>query len=261
MIKKFIGSWMVPDNSENNNFFKFCREASESEIYFSSFKTNPNFTPIIGNDVRGYDIAKSSLKKITDYSLLDNIEKYKENDLLGSPPLHFFPTIGKISSGTLYFMFILNNILEEFGDITNFDVCEIGSGYGGQANILLTYGVNQYTCIDNFSTLSLAKKYLTKNNKTNVIYYDTDNIETDRNYDLVISNWCLSEMDQTGISFYIDNIVSKSRFGYFEMNMWDQDRKNFLLNEMKKHFKTVKVVDEIIKTHSNNNFLLICKKD
>ena len=260
MIEKFNGRWVL-DLTKDTSFFDFCKQATIYDDAFDTFKTNNNFTRIIGNDVRSYQIAKMCLENITKKEILNEIEKYKENDRLGSPLLYSFPNIGSISPGTLYFMFILENILNEFGDIKNFNICEIGSGYGGQANTVLTYGAKEYTCIDNVSTLGLAKKYLNRNNKSNVVFYDTDNIETDRNYDLVISKWCLSEMDKDGIKFYIDKIISKSKYAYFEMNIWDLDRKQYLLDEIGKHFKTVKISDEIIKTHANNNFLLICKKD
>lgn len=261
MIEKFNGNWVALNFAKGNDFFNFCKEATVSDDIFTTFKTNPNFTHIIGNDTRAYGIAKMCLEQITKQEILHQIEKYKENDLLGSPVMYSFENIGTISPGTLYFMFILNNIINEFGDIKDFNICEIGSGYGGQANTILTYGVKEYTCIDNVSTLGLAKKYLNRNNKSNVVFYDTDNIETDRNYDLVISNWCLSEMDKDGIKFYVDKVISKSKYAYFEMNIWDLDRKQYLLDEIGKHFKTVKILDEIIKTHPNNNFLLICKKD
>ena len=44
------------------------------------------------------------------------------------------------------------------------------------------------------------------------------------------------------------------------MNMWDEDRKSFLLNELKKHFTTVETYAESIKTHVNENWVLILKK-
>lgn len=261
MLKKFEGIWTPYGENTNNPFANICEFFCQDEFLFSNFKTHPIFCQIIGNDVRGPQIAEECLRKIKNESLLKNIEKYKKNDLYGGAPLYNLPIVGNISSGTIYFLLILDKIIENFGDISNFNVCEIGSGYGGQANILLSYGVKEYTCVDNKSTLKLAQKYLNKFNYDNVAYYDTDNIEVDREYDLVISNWCLSEFDDNGIKFYIDNIVSKSKYGYFEMNMWQEDRKMFLLDEMKKHFSVVFTLEEDVKTHHyNNNFLLICKK-
>jgi hypothetical protein len=260
MLKKFEGKWIPYEAKDDNPFSNICENICENEDLFSTFKTNPVFCQIIGNDIRGNQISEECLKKIKNQFILDNIEKYKKNDLYGGAPLNKLPIVGEISSGTIYFLLILDKIIENFGDINNFNVCEIGSGYGGQANILLMHGVKTYTCIDNQSTLKLAEKYLNKFTHGNVVYYDTDNIEVDREYDLVISNWCLSEFDNNGIKFYIDNIVSKSKYGYFEMNMWDKERKDFLLNEIKKHFPEVYVLDEDVKTHQNNNFLLICKR-
>lgn len=259
MYKKFEGNWAIC-NIENQ-FFDKCREFTDNDEMFKNFKTDRLFCEIIANDMRGEQFCNLCLENIQNKILLQNIENYKKNDLYGNPPLYKTKYIDNISSGTSYFLSILDRILNLCGDIKNFNICEIGSGYGGQANIINLYGINSYTCIDNINTLNLAKKYINLFKHQNVNFYDTDNIPINTNYDLIISNWCLSEFDKTGIQFYIDNIVSKSRYGYFEMNIWDDDRKSFILNKMKEYFKIVTIHQEHIKTHPNNNFLLTCSKE
>ena len=229
MLKKFEGKWIPYEAKDDNPFSNICENICENEDLFSTFKTNPVFCQIIGNDIRGNQISEECLKKIKNQFILDNIEKYKKNDLYGGAPLNKLPIVGEISSGTIYFLLILDKIIENFGDINNFNVCEIGSGYGGQANILLMHGVKTYTCIDNQSTLKLAEKYLNKFTHGNVVYYDTDNIEVDREYDLVISNWCLSEFDNNGIKFALSNVIQhKGLTNELLINFLDEN--NFNVN-------------------------------
>jgi hypothetical protein len=254
--KKFDGIW-IPDN---NLFFQKCQDFSKNDDLFNSFKQDPIFKIVIGNDVRTKEISDICFDYINDNHnyLFDKIIKFKENDIYGSPNLYEYSKIGKISPGTLYFMFILSRVIENFGDISNFSICEIGSGYGGQAKIFMDYGIKKYTCIDMKDTLLLAKKYLGKFKYDNISYIQADSIEIEK-YDLVISNWCLSELDDDGILFYIKNIIEKSKYSYFEMNMWDITRKNKLINDLKKIYKNVNVYPELIKTSNNNNYTIICK--
>jgi hypothetical protein len=253
----FIGNWDV--GSAANNFFRICNLISTDENYFSTFKTNSIFCQIIGNDVRSKEQAGLFLKNINQ-DLLLNLDKYKKNDLLGSPPLHFFVETGNISSGTLYFLSILSRIINHIGDIKNKTICEIGSGYGGQAKIILEYGVCNYTCIDVHAPLSLAKKYLSILGHNNINYIEHTNI-SDIHCDLVISNWCLSEFDDIGIDFYIKKVISNAKNGYFEMNMSDFSRKEKLIKNLQEIFEEVLVISEVVATGPATNFTLICKNN
>lgn len=255
-MNKFEGTW---DVSEAEKFFEICKLITSEESIFSKFKTNPFFCGYIGNDIRTKNQANLFLQNINK-NLLEDIEKYKINDLLGNPPLHFFEQTKYISSGTLYFLSILSRIINHFGDIKTKSICEIGSGYGGQATILLTYGVRSYTCIDEYRPLHLAKKYLESLNHKKVIFMDNKNIIV-TTYDLVISNWCLSEFDDAGIDFYIKNVISKSKNGYFEMNMADLVRKKDLIQKLKLIFNEVIDIPEVVATGPTTNFLLICKNN
>lgn len=252
----FNGSW---DVNGGESFFNVCNQIVQNDELFTTFKTNSLFCNYIGNDIRSYEQCIGFLKNINN-ELLDEINKYKQNDILGSPPLHYFKNIGSISSGTLYFLSILSRILNNFSSIKDKNICEIGSGYGGQAKIILDFGVSSYTCIDEKRPLSLCQRYLRNFNHQNVVFYDNQNIKINK-YDLVISNWCLSELDDVGIDFYIQNVISHSSNGYFEMNLVDLDRKNKLIEKLKTCFKEVTVIPEIINTGLSGNFLLICKNN
>ena len=39
-----------------------------------------------------------------------------------------------------------------------------------------------------------------------------------KDYDLVVSNWCISELDKIGMIFYLDNVISHSKHAYFLTN-------------------------------------------
>jgi hypothetical protein len=256
MSNEFKGRWVA---EQGDLFFKTCEELVNNERSFNSFKTHPIFCGFIGNDTRTKEQATKFLANINK-ELLNSINKYKTNDILGSPPLHYFEETGYISSGTLYFLSILSRIINTIGDIKNKKICEIGSGYGGQAKIILDYGVESYTCIDHEYPLKLATKYLSTFNYSNITYVNNKNVE-EYSYDLVISNWCLSELDIEGIDFYLKNVISKSKNGYFEMNMESRVTKDWLLSKLNKIFIDVIEIPEVVSTGGPVNFLLICKNN
>ena len=257
-MEYFDGNWIF-QNEIGNTFLQECEHIVNNQLIFNTFKQNHIFRCVIGNDVLSTYISDILYENIKDDNdILKYVDRFKTNDIYGSPNIYSYPNVGNISPGTLYFMNILQSLRNNFGDISKFDIVEIGSGYGGQAKILLDYGVKNYSCVDVKETLSLCNKYLNLFNYNNITFFKTTEIPV-KQYDLVISNWCLSEFDRDGISFYIETIIKHCKYGYFLMNIWD-DRKEFLINEMNKHFNSVEVLPEYPKTHDNPNWLLIVKK-
>lgn len=258
------GNW-IPLNTIGSPFITECAKICENEEMFQNFKRNGVFCGIIANDVRDKRTSDSLYNKLKDTELFKDIDKYKSNDLYGNPVLYEYPSIGSISPGTLYFMDILNDILDKFGDISNLNVIEIGSGYGGQAKVLLDYGVKSYTCVDVLEPLNLCKKYLGLFDYDNTSFITTNELEkldspSFKKYELVISNWCLSEFDEYGMSYYVDKIIKNVDKGYFLMNVWDKPRKDHIINIMKDFFPQVNVYAENIKSSWSNNFLLCVNK-
>jgi hypothetical protein len=257
-MKQFNGTWL-PQQEIGNAFLAECERITNSDELFNTFKQNHIFRHVIGNDLLSKETADILYKNIeNDLNILNKISIYKTNDIYGSPNLYEYPLTGMISPGTLYFLNILQSLQFHFGDISNFDIVEIGSGYGGQAKIILDHDVKSYSMIDVSSTLNLCHKYLSAFNYNNTNYYDANSIP-DNKYDLVISNWCLSEFDETGILNYIETVIRHCNNGYFLMNIWDS-RKDFLLNNLKQYFNVIEEYPEYPKTHHNNNWLLVIKK-
>ena len=247
----------LPQEEVGNQFLAECSAICQNEESFKTFKQNWIFRRVIGNDVLPKSIADilySNIEK--DSSIMEELDKYKENDKFGSPILYDYPAV-TISPGTLYFLNILQNLRVNFGNLKDFDIVEIGSGYGGQGKIIIDSGVKSYSFVDVPQTLGLCRKYMELFDH-DCNYFNFPSVPT-RGFDLVISNWCLSEFDEDGIQFYFDSIIKNCENGFFMMNIWDQ-RKDFLLDLATKCFKYVNVIPEYPKTHANNNWTLILKK-
>jgi hypothetical protein len=260
METQFKGVWVYEKEAIVDGFKEVCISAIENDSVFSTFKQNSKFCPVIGNDVLNKDISDKIYNSLFEDNLItiEELQKYKSNDIIGGPNLYDYNPVGLISPGTIYFVNVLKELRKYFGNLTNHNIVEIGSGYGGQAKILLDSGVKSYTVVDIYPTLQLCQKYLSYFSYNNIDFIKSDNI-TPKKYDTVISNWCLSEFDEEGMSFYIENIIKYCSQGYFLMNTWDS-RRDYLLNELKKYFAYVETFQENPKTHQNDNWVLIIKK-
>jgi len=254
----FSGTWNAYETM-GNSFLTACQNIVNNPEEFKVFKQNAAFRSIIGNDVFERKVSDSIYDNIiNDNDIMANIDLFKTNDLYGSPNLYDYPMLGSISPGTMYFINILKDLRDKFGNLTDFNIVEIGSGYGGQAKIILDSGVKSYSMIDLEPTLNLCKYYLSLFNYDNVKFQTADNIKQN-SYNLVISNWCLSEFDESGMQFYIETIIKHCNYGYFLMNAWDH-RKQFFIDALKPYFSSIEEYPEFPKTHSNPNWLLVIKK-
>jgi len=79
-------------------------------------------------------------------------------------------------------------------DLNGKKVLEIGAGYGDYAKQLSEkFNVKNYTIVDTKSMLRFSKAYL-KEHKIPCTFIDTEERLPDDNYDILISNICISEI-------------------------------------------------------------------
>ena len=257
---KFEGNWeMCQSSGMEDLFLQECMKLCSDDEAYRVFKRNHIFTKIIGNDIRQKHISDVWYDFVKDTNLMNNLKKFKTNDLFGYPVSYMYPKTGLISPGTLCFMSVLHDINTRLVDVKDKTVCEIGSGYGGQSKIFLDYGASKVQLIDRKETLSLAQKYLSKFRYKRVQYSTTNEIP-EQEWDLVVSNWCLSELDREGAKFYVDNVISKSQNGYFLVNYRNPEDREWLLSELKNIFSNVTIEEERPKTNENTNHVITCSK-
>ena len=178
-----------------------------------------------------------------------------KNDKIGSPNIFNFE--GKlISSGVLIHTKILLDIIKYFKNINS--IIEIGSGYGGQCKILNDYFHNiNYTCIDQPNCLNLCKTYLNKLKLNNINFVNINNINQ-MSADLVISNYCLSELDEKGIDFYFNKIIKFTKNIYFAVGNYRENLSShkFLINKCREYFN-IKIYSENPRTSNHNNIYIV----
>lgn len=229
-----------------------CNEIITNNSIYTNFKTYYGDTfPICGvslNDANFYNKHFNNLSIEIQQKIINNKEKLLENDNIGSP-IKINSILGDIGTDTLRYVYTLGELINIFNDLTNFNILEIGGGYGGQCKIINNFfKINTYTIIDISCALNLQQKYLEKFNNIYYINGKEDLPETSFKYDLVISNYAFSELSLEYQEKYIKYIHS-IKSGYIIDNNSSHQRNG----KFKKKGLISKPFNEFINNFENIN--------
>jgi putative sugar O-methyltransferase len=156
-------------------------------------------------------------------ALLDRLDAFRGNDAVGAPDLSAYPE-GLISPTTWRYIKVVSDLQVLFGSLDGWHIAEIGVGYGGQCKVLTeAHAVGSYTFYDLEPVTRLAAKYARAAGSPAA---DTLHLADFRmlgqdapvTYDLVISNWALSECVTAVQDMYIEHVLRRSRHGYITYN-------------------------------------------
>ena len=197
--------------------------ALTSEEAFSQFKQLPGIKdaverlkPSRGEEYRAIVLRQSP-------HLLAHLDRFRENDAIGAPDIAPYPE-GLMSPTTWRYIKVLGDLEMLFGSLDGWHIAEIGVGYGGQCKILHDrYDIASYTMFDLDPVLQLARKYLDRVGSRAVAGLRLADfrrlaVDESRPYDLVISNWALSECATPVQDDYIDYVLRRSARGYITYN-------------------------------------------
>jgi len=217
MNNNFLG-WRA-SSYDANQYIKSIKSFLSSNEKFENFRQpNGSYNTILEhvNHSEGLKYAEA-IKKFPK-SFLNNIENFKKNDSIGNPITYHFEDFGFVNPTTLRYIKFAGDIINHFSDINNFNLIEIGGGYGGLVRVLSEiYKFKSITMVDLPETLNLQEKYLNKfdikiEKKTVENSFD---IETNT---LVISNYAWCECDKQTIKQYLDKIISKAKYSFMAIH-------------------------------------------
>lgn len=247
----FQGKWLADSAAFRDECLKISKD-------LTGFKKNPVYCKYINNDNRPRATAEAFYWHIRQHypHLLEPelLQRFQENDRIGDPTVYNINgTV--ISPGTLRFIKVLCDIsrMRTGFDIWEFpylrEIIEIGAGYGGQCKIIKSCAPQvKYTIVDIPESIAVSKAYLGE------LATFVDDIKSPLSADLVISDYCISEMNRTGIDYYIDNVIRHCPHGYFTCNLLGEV--GHLLDRLREIFAYVKDHPEEPKTSRHNNIIL-----
>ncbi len=259
-FKNFFSIESLRSESDNGVYSLAVQEALTNKKKFNNFKSNIFYQDILEHV--NYPQGLGYLNIIRrDSNLLKNINKFLINDQIGNPKKYYYEELKtKISPTTLRYIKVASDIKKIFKDeITN--IVEIGCGYGGQYLILdQVMKINHYILMDLHEVNKLIEKYLEHHLLNSSYETKTINqLQGNKQFDLVISNYAFSEVPpQTQIS-YIKKILLNSKNGYLTMNSGKQNSifKNHLsLEEIKNYMKNITILEEEPNTCEGNYIII-----
>jgi hypothetical protein len=152
--------------------------------------------------------------------LVNYFKRFQQNDHYGAP-FTFNYDRRVFSPTTLRYAKVLGDLVRLFGSLDGMDIVEIGGGYGGQCKIVSdVFAFRSYTIIDLAPVGKLQQRYLST---LGVLGWTCGTPErlAGRAYDLVISNYALSELCAEGRRFYTDSLLCRCPRGYITWNSPD----------------------------------------
>ncbi|MFA6501899.1 MAG: putative sugar O-methyltransferase [Parachlamydiales bacterium] len=259
MAHKFNGTWL-PERVYSE-YRPACIDLSKD---LTDFKRNIKYIGVVGNDTRNHKTALAFYKYIEQhYPELLKIKSFLQNDTIGNPIVHEIVHDYTVSAGTLRFIKVIGDIFIDVKTNWNIpyakNIVEIGAGYGGQALLIMNYlnDIN-YTCIDIPEASQLQKNYLNQFVLQKPVNFQTTENVIEAGYDLVISDYCLSELDISGVDFYYNIIIKHSNYCYFTINKASPVR-TYLLTVLSDLFNII-IEPEMPETSKHPNEILFCSK-
>lgn len=203
--------------SDSIEYTKKCLDFVNDDLEFSKFKQNAIYTNILEH--ASVEQALACIESIKKSGLdLNKIDILKSNDEQGSPTIAYYgnPVFDGISPSTIRYIKALGDLIDTFKSLDGYNIIEIGVGYGGQCKLINDYfNIESYQLVDLDEVLKLSEKYLSKYNYKNNLFDNTNFKDT---YDLVISNYAITECSKNIQSDYITNILNKSKHGFITCN-------------------------------------------
>ena len=220
-------SWTLQESAVTP-YLSACRAAAQGSDFFKNFKSHPAYRHVLEHV--SYEEGQLYLDEI-DIDYKDVLDEVKENDKLGTPIQCSYDGVGMISPTTVRYLKNTSDIVNKFG--TSFDsIVEIGGGYGGLCKVLSSFvKFEQYLLLDLEECNMLSRKYLSLFDLPTMSYQAEEIVDVDDNFDLLISNYALSECNRETQMMYIERFVKKSDKFYLMHNNFHADNGNMSYEE------------------------------
>lgn len=214
----FVKRRFVTSLSDNGRYPQVCLDAAASISTFRHFRRIRDYTAILEHVTPEQGTAY--LAKLSHRpELIAALPRFARNDEPGNPRLHDFPPHGRLSPTTLRYVKVLCDLLDRFGPMDDLSICEIGVGYGGQCRVIGEWSrPAEYCLVDLRPALGLAERFLDHFVLPMTIDLRTLNTLRPRDWDLVISNYAITEMPREVQDAYMERVVMRARRGYLTFN-------------------------------------------
>ena len=136
IINKFLG-WRANTNFAQSYIDSINSFLSDEDKFNNFRKSGKDYTTILEHITQqGGQTYLNYIKTNYNDFLIKNLEEFKKNDTIGNPHIYTYESVGDINPTTLRYIKFAGDIFHKFGDLINYNLIEIGAGYGGLTRIL-----------------------------------------------------------------------------------------------------------------------------
>jgi putative sugar O-methyltransferase len=204
--------------SDQNPYVKICNLAVSNDEIFSKFRRCHEYRLILEHVTKRFGKQYLALA-MKNANALEYYKKIEPQNKIGSPVTLRFKEIGYSSPTTIRYLKVLIQLIELFGQLDDKVICEIGVGFGGQAHaITVNQKVKKYVLYDLPPVLELNKKFLGAIGTLSRFEFIDGRYPSERNSDLLISNYAFSELTRDVQLMYLERVILKAKSGYITWN-------------------------------------------
>lgn len=247
LIPQLQGKTFLSSLTDNLEYPEFCLKATLESALFQDFRRNDIYNFALEHDSEKQGLEYLEAIKKSSSNVLTRIDEFRKNDNIGNPRVFDYEEVGIIAPTTLRYIKILSDLEEKFGSLDNWNICEIGVGYGGLCRIINSYfKVKNYCLVDLKPVLMLTQKYLDHYVFNTSIAYKTMHELGNESYDLIISNYAFTEMRKEIQDVYLQKVILPSKRGYITYNEVNpKDFNSYKREELSKLLPNLQVFEEV----------------
>lgn len=167
--------------------FVLSEKQANDDAFFKNFKTDPFLGKFFEPVTIQQGLHYLNEIRFANEDLLELMDRFRENDLLGNPLTKNYPLIGNASPTTLRFIKTAGEIRNYFGSLQGYRILHLGAGYGGLCKILMELGgFTSYCIVQEKGTNLLCKKYLHQLGIDGIEYLSLSELSDPSQFDFVI---------------------------------------------------------------------------
>jgi len=262
-------SWTLACSAEKY-YLEAAAEAADGPL-FGRFKRDRRYNYVLEHvsAESGMDYLMITFLRYKDLVEPPRLQRFIANDLVGSPVKCFYDPIGMaVSPTTIRYIKVAGDLRKLFGDMSGMRVAEIGAGYGGQSSVLFDmFAISWYDYYDVPQALRLIKRYAHHSDALSTAqregrccgYQDgtQDLIQASASpaggsggpYDLVISQYALTELTDATILGYYTAVLKTARRGQLLISCaLIGERRKWLMDLVAQDHPDLSYADEYPKT-------------
>jgi putative sugar O-methyltransferase len=228
-------------NTDKTDYVKSCEDAI---VNFDTFKRDPRYRVVLEHVDFPLSVGYLNEIKKNNPELISNFDKFRTNDLYGSPTLETYGEHGEFSPSTFRYIKVLGDLKNLYGDLTGMKIVEIGGGYGGQCKTICDLFDVSYMMVDLKESNDLARLYLSKFDihPTFIDAHEFMEHPQDVESDLLISNYAFSECHKPIQNVYIDGLIKNATRGYITYNRNGGDELIYSVEKVTEMCKNLNII-------------------